>query len=175
MSDNFYIALTAWGIWASVAMALAALRKQIRAAKELTALQTFLQLAATWESDQMHRKRAQLARTLLANRHAMDLDDSVLVFFETLAHMIRRGIVDRELTWDTFRVDLCGYWSAVEHYARRVRIDLLDPLLFAGMEELSKEFCSGRPRSSASKNGVMLTDSAIIHFLEWESRRAVLD
>jgi hypothetical protein len=146
--------------------------RQNRAAKQLASLQLFLQLAGQWDSWDMHRKRAQLARTLLADRKALRLDDTVLVFFETLAHMVRRDLVDHDLVWTTFWVDVCSYWAAVDHYVCHARREFSDPTLFEEIEWLNKWFMQeDRRLHGASSSRIGVTESAVDHFLQWESCR----
>ena len=171
MDEHFYTAATAWGIWASVVVAMAILHIQNRTTKELTGLQTFLQLSAMWEATQMQSKRAILARKLLANRNDLDLDDSVLIFFETLAHMVSRNAIDRDLVWNMFHIDLCCYWVSVRHFVLHVRKELSNPLLFAKMEELNNRFRNAGIAIAECHCPQDLSDLSILHFLEWESRR----
>lgn len=171
-NSDFYAALTAWAACAAVAAAFVAVWRQNRAAKKLAGLQLFLQIAAQWDSADMQRKRAQLARTLLVDPKALELDDTVLVFVETLAHMTRRGLVDRELVWTTFEVDVSSYWAAVIHYVLYVRDRFSDPTLFEEMEALNKRLLNKeRRRHGATASTIGLADSAITDFLRWESRR----
>lgn len=168
-----YSAAAAWAAWAAVLAAFVAVWRQNRAAKRLVGVQLFLQIAAQWESVDFQRKRAQLARTLLADRQALEIDETALVFLETLAHMTGRGLLDRELVWNTFSFDVCSYWAAVIHYVRHVRERFSDPTLFEEMEALNKRFLDDgeRLRHGETTSTIGLSDSAIGDFLLWESRR----
>jgi hypothetical protein len=172
MDDKFYVAFTAWGTWAAVIIAFFIAWRQNHSAKQLTSFQLFLQLAAQWDSADMHQKRAQLARSLLANPKTLELDDTVLVFFETLAHMARRRLIDHDLVWTTFSVDLASYWAAIRHYAEHVRKEFTDPTLFEEMEALNKQFTEkDRAKHGAPNTVIGMTEPAIRRFLEWEVRR----
>jgi hypothetical protein len=87
MDVTFYTAIIAWGTWAAVACALFAVWWQIRASKQLTSLQLFLQLHAQYESTLMQEKRSQLAQNLLNNKQLLEVDDTILLFFETLGEL----------------------------------------------------------------------------------------
>jgi hypothetical protein len=142
MDESFYIAFKAWGTWAAIGATLFVVWRQIRASKQVASLQLFLQLAAQWDSAVMQRKRARLARRLLADRAAVDLDDTVLVFLETLAHMVKRRLVDRDLVWTTFSIDVSSYWAVVRHYINHEREKTSDPTLFRGLENIEQIFRS---------------------------------
>src|SRR6266404_6616600 len=103
-------AITALATWAAVGGTLVAVWRQNRAAKVLARRQLFLQLAAQYDSEYFQQKRAALARKLSNDRTNLDLDDTVLVFFETMAHMEREGMIDSDLVKTTFVVDICSYW-----------------------------------------------------------------
>lgn len=169
---SFYIAFTAWGTWVAISVTLFVVWRQIRASKQLASLQLFLQLAAQWDSADMQQKRARLARKLLDDPTAVDLDDTALVFLETLAHMVRRRLVDRDLVWTTFSIDVSSYWPVARHYVEHIRQAMSDPTLFEELETLSKSFATNDqvPRG-ASRSQIGFTPSALESFLEWEAAR----
>jgi hypothetical protein len=173
VNSDLYNAITAGAACAAVAVALIAVWRQNRAVRRLTRQQLFLQMAAQWDSADLQRKRAQLARTLLVDRHTVELDDTVLVFFETLAYMTRRGMTDRDLVWTTFTVDVCSYWGAVAHYVRHVRERFSDPTLVVEMQWLRSSFRQKKERHRRGVSGsqIGVSDAAIEEFLRWESRR----
>lgn len=59
MTQDFYVALAAWGSWAAVACAIFAVLWQVRTTKQLTSLQLFLQLRGEYESANMQARRAK--------------------------------------------------------------------------------------------------------------------
>ncbi|MFA6544641.1 MAG: DUF4760 domain-containing protein [Limisphaerales bacterium] len=121
----------------------------------------------------MHRKRAKLARTLLADPNTRHLDDTVLVFFETLGHLTRRGYIEPSLVLATFSIDVCNYWHALRPYITHIRRDLSDDTIFYEFERLHKQLSRDRewereaPRSAAASP----TPAAIAEFLRWEILR----
>lgn len=143
--------------------------RQNKATKLLMSRQLFLELAAEWDSSYMQQKRAQLAKTLLEKSDGLQLDDTVLIFFETLAHMERKGIIDPELVKTTFVVDISFYWLATRHYVFHIRDKLSEDRFFEEMAELSdrlyREYTALNPSSKIGH------PSALRDFLEWEARR----
>jgi len=175
MNENeaFYVAVTAWGTWAAVGCAFFAVWWQIRASKKLTCTQLLLQLSAQYESTDMHRKRAKLANTLLSDPNSRQLDDTVLVFFETLGHLMRGGYLDTDLVATAFSVDVCNYWLALQSYIKDIRKQLSDDTMFCEFERLhdrlSGDFAWKRaaPGSRVSSP----TPPDVIAFLRWEALR----
>ena len=84
--------------WAGIFAAFLATYLQLRNAKKLAGRQLLLQLYTQYESKDMQRARASLARLLLADSSGRtDVNDMVLVFFETLAYMWRKKLIDTDL------------------------------------------------------------------------------
>jgi hypothetical protein len=80
-----------------------------------------VQLAAQYDSADMQRTRASLAAKLRDERHTFDINDSLLVFYENIAILHRRGLLDSELMINTFSVDVRSYWVALRHYVEYAR------------------------------------------------------
>ena len=104
------------------------------------------------------------------NREELNLDDTVLVFFETLAHMERQRIIDPNLVKTTFVVDISGYWQATKHYIMHVRKQFCDDRFFEEMEKLSdrlwREYTALNCESKIGAPG-----DTVRQFLEWEAHR----
>ena len=118
MDSNILALLAAW---AAVAVTLLVVWLQNRASKRLTCLQLFVQLAAQYDSADMQRTRASLAAKLRDEPHTFDINDSLLVFYENIAILHRRGLLDSELMINTFSVDVRSYWVALRHYVEYAR------------------------------------------------------
>ncbi len=99
---QLYAAISAYGSWAAVGCALLIVWLQNRSAKRLIGLQLFIQIAAQYDSEDMHRIRAHLADRLLADNQTLELDTSLLVHFENVAILLRRGLLDKELVWNIY-------------------------------------------------------------------------
>lgn len=134
---------------------------QTISARKLMARQLFLQLYAQYESEVMQRKRAAFARRLIDDvTGTTDIDDTVLVFLETLASMLHEKLIDRELIWTTFSIDICTYWSKSEKYIKRVRQKTNDSSLF---DELERAYNELRPKTN---------DEVIEYYIYMETLRS---
>jgi len=172
----FYSAIAAIGSWAAVAAAFVIVLLQNRAAKRLTGLQLFMQVAAHYDSPEMQEQRASLSRKLLDNPHAVDLNDSLLVFYENLAILVRRELLDIELARNTFSIDVRSYWHALEHYVAHTRSTFKDPCFFEEFEWLAKFFFRHErgTYSYTRVSRVGLDDAAVRAFLNQEALRGTL-
>ena len=122
----------------------------------------------------MQKIRGHLAKKLLSDPTTVDLEDSLLVFYENLAILTRRHLLDRELVWNTFAFDVRCYWPALRHYIRHNRSEFSDPTLFEEFERLNDYF----EHSRHSPMGTPISQSAvnsetIQRFLRYESLRGV--
>jgi hypothetical protein len=160
------------GTWAAVVVVLVAVYFQNRATRELHSQQLFLQFYSQWESEDMQRRRGELASTLLADPNRVDIDDAPLVFLETVAHSTRRGLLDRDLVWTTFSVDTSNYWLATQKYIAHVRQTEADPELFEELEWMHTSFMAELAQHTGAKGSLIGRDAdSVRRFLEWEARR----
>jgi len=86
----------------------------------------------------MQERRARLAAALLENPVPIDLDDSPLVFLETLSKATSAESTDYDLVWTTFFYDLTNYWAAAKSYALETRKSEKCECIF--VEKMSKRF-----------------------------------
>jgi len=169
---QLYAAISAYGAWAAVGCALLIVWLQTRSAKRLLGLQLFIQISAQYDSWDMQRIRARLANCLLEDDATLELDDSLLVHYENVAILLRRGLLDQELVWNIYGHDVPRYWLAVRHYVEEARQGASDPTLYEEFENLAKSY----QRSKRSPLGTHfvhreLAQRDIIEFLGDESRR----
>ncbi len=126
--------------WAAFLAGFVMVWLQNRAAKQLTCLQLFVGLAAQYDATDFQACRANLAAKLLSRPEALDLDDRLLVFYENVAILNRKRILDQELLANTFAIDVCGYWHATKHYVENARSTFEDATLFSEFEALKCRF-----------------------------------
>ena len=117
------------------------------------------------------KARARLARKLLDNPNARDLDDTVLVFFENLAYLTRKRVIDPDMVYNVFSIDVCNYWIAVKSYVEGLRKEANDGTLCEEMEELSKVMQAHKWRGPGGLMSSPGLRSGTFRFLEWESSR----
>lgn len=138
MDINTVIALfSAIGTWGAIIGAAFVLWRQNKKAKELTCLQLYLQLSAQYDSPEMNIRRARLAKKLLNNPEALDLDDSLLVFYENVGLMLERDLLDVDLVDNFFGYDIRHYWYSLEHYIKYAR--KFDDTLYIYFEKLKNK------------------------------------
>ena len=127
-----------WGLIASVASAAAALvaivttAKQAQQAMQTGTLINSASVLIALEREYIIERRAgrvRLARTLLALREANARagepvagltdaglhDQPILSWFENIAYLTRRGVLDRGMVWNKFFWDLEHYYLALTH------------------------------------------------------------
>ena len=136
---QLYSAISAYGSWAAVGCALLIVWLQNRSAKRLIGLQLFIQIAAQYDSEEMRRIRARMAKRLLDDGKIPELDDTLLVHYENVAILFRRKLLDRELVWNIYGHDVPRYWQAVRHYVEYSRQKALDPALYEEFENFAKK------------------------------------
>lgn len=166
---------TALAAWVGIVIAIVVLIVQNRTAKKLTCLQLFLQLAERYDSAEMNFRRARLAQTLLTDRKTLKIDDTILVFFENVSLMLQRGLLDSDLTWNTFGIDVSSYWCALKHYIDDMRTSFKDNSLYREFEWLAHAMRAHTldHGDSESRIGIKDDDAAITLFLELETRRSL--
>jgi hypothetical protein len=173
MSDKalWYSAFAAWGTWAAVVTGLIVLLIQRRTSIRLTSLQLFMQLVAQYDSADMQRLRSDLARRLLVDPETLVVNDSLLVFYENLAIMVRRRLLDRDLVRNMFSIDVRSYWMALRPYVAHMRASFRDECFFEEFEWLNDYFVDLESRVGPSPNSEVGSPESIKMFLSMEAQR----
>src|SRR5262245_26936596 len=113
-------------------------------------------LVDRYESGSMRILRGQFARALLDEWNPSDEelekigatnfsrslglgDLPVMGFFENLALLTRKGVLDREMVWCKFGSRIDRWYQATEKLIKRVRIDLKHPTAWDEFEWLYKQ------------------------------------
>lgn len=155
----------------STFVAIWAVRTQNKVSRELATQQNFLQFYEQWESEGMQVRRARLAAELLENPAPENIDDSPLVFLETLSSATKRGLVDRELVWNTFYVDVTSYWAAAEPYVQKTRLREQCRCMFEELETLSKQLAADEAKKLGNGPSIGHDAESVRRFLELERKR----
>ena len=172
-SNTLYTAITAWAACAAVACALLVVWLQNRAAKRLTCLQLFMQLAAQYDSLDMQRTSARLAAKLLSDPTTIEINDSLLVFYENIAILHRRELLDSELMDNTFSIDVRSYWAALRHYVEYMRKTFGDNTFFLELDQLNDYFVKlAQSQEGRDLSSVGIAPEAIQSFLRCEVLRS---
>ncbi len=164
MSDSAWNALLVIGTWVGIFAAMYAVWLQNKNERQLMSVQLFLQLAQQFDSDEMERKRVALAKAFLKNAKETEIDDTVLTFFENVAHLVRRGLLEDEMSWNFFSLDVIFLHHASRNYIQHMRQKFNAQDLFQEFETLALRW-QGKPYKNISVN-----DATTAEFLRWSSR-----
>jgi hypothetical protein len=121
--------ITAWGtiLLAVVAVVAAiisvkAMRRQSEQTKTAIEVDVLLRLDEEWRRPRMIGVRAAAAGALLWGHTNSSLDE-VLAFLESIALLLKREVLDDEITWLTFYWPMANYWLTAQKYIEQVRKD----------------------------------------------------
>jgi predicted membrane-bound mannosyltransferase len=87
-----------------------------------TGLDSLWHFDAQWDSDGMLDARSAAAAALLDGRPSHDVDD-VLDFFDQIALLLTRGVLDEEMVCYEFYWPMANYWAASQEYVHQVQRD----------------------------------------------------
>lgn len=142
MAETF----TAIGTWILAAITFWLVRGQIAESKRATGLQLFTQLTHDFQDPNMRVQRKNFASGLLYYRKKKQPalnplnDETVLEFFENIAHLTKSGVLEKTIIWNYFSVAVEGYWYAVRDLITDLRKHEDDDDLYRDLEWLSEEF-----------------------------------
>jgi len=100
-----------------VLVAARQMRQTAQLSRFTLGLEALLRLKAEWTSEEMQRKKRRAAFLLLVEKP--DVGSSVadiLDFFETVAVLLKREVIDEYLTWHTFYWWMVNFYAASQHY-----------------------------------------------------------
>jgi hypothetical protein len=119
MTDAWSVMDISTVVMAAAAVATAAIVfRQLRLIRLTLGVGSMLRLDEAWESLSSTRRYA--AKQLLDRAPGSDVD-KILDFFDTIALLTRRKVLDEELAWPTFYWPAANYWSASQDYVRTVQ------------------------------------------------------
>lgn len=97
--------------------------RNLKATQLSNSAKMVLDAFARFDTKDMRERRKAFARALAADRGAVQLTDEspVLDFFEDIAHLVHRGVLDEEMVWNSF-----GYWVIGYHRAATAAPDLIE-------------------------------------------------
>lgn len=114
--------------------------KQIAGARNVTAYEFLRKEDDRFNSPQMKKHRANLARLLISSPNFKLLDEEsacgVCGYFEDLGLLLRRGITPKYLTWTMFDYRVLRYWKLLEPYIETCRKETGDDTYYREFEYL---------------------------------------
>jgi hypothetical protein len=114
---------------------------------ETNAVTVLIRLAETWDSDPMRRNRKQLSgalmdTTVVGPGKARKLMGPVAGFFERVAFLAHRGVLDQEMVWSEFSYFILHYYAALAEGIQHERRQEEDPTLYNEFEGLDRQMHS---------------------------------
>ncbi len=143
------------GTWVLVVGTLALMYWQTRTSQHLNSANAVMTLRERFDSTRMLRARRALSERLLQGTSGDLANMEVITFFELVATLTHRDVLDDDLVWEAFGTWISAYWWTLRHpvdLVGQIRKDLFDPLVFHEfewlanrMDELDKEFFGAQP------------------------------
>jgi hypothetical protein len=133
--------LTAIATWALVIGTILLMYWQTRQTRELNSAQSVMQLRERFDAPHLRRARRTLAKHLLSNEHDDITNLEVGAFFELLATLTHRKVLEDDLIWEAFGSWVTAYWWALRNpvdMIGRGRESFKDPLIFHEFEWLDQ-------------------------------------
>lgn len=169
-----YNALAAWGTVAAavgtfvaIIAAILTFVAQTKQSRFSLGVDILLKFDERWSSDDMIESRRCAARKLLAG-DATGVDD-VMDFFATVGLLLRRGVLDDEMTWATFFIPFNNYWNAASTYIANQRRS--DPTVWSSVAYLNSRLVPVEKRKRRCNDSqVIPSQSDLRQFLQTESQ-----
>jgi hypothetical protein len=137
-----WLSVTLWSLaatWILVVGTLFLMYWQTRIGQHLNSANAVMSLRERYDSDRMRAVRRHLSDRLIRQAHEDIANMEVINFFELVATLTHRKILDEDLVWEAF-----GTWISCYYLALRRPVDLIgqirqnldDPLVFHEFEWL---------------------------------------
>jgi Domain of unknown function (DUF4760) len=96
--------------------------RNLKATQLSNSAKMVLDAFARFDSKEMRERRKRFATALKTDQAAVRLADEspVLDFFEDIAHLVHRGVLDEEMVWNSF-----GHWVTGYYRATTLHTDLI--------------------------------------------------
>ena len=132
-----------------------------------------LDLVNIFDSQEWLGHRSHFAKMLLQDRSSIDLrrDTPFAEFFEELAYMTKRGVLDKGMVWNSFFWEIEHYYPALTaptNLLEKARLDTHSFTLYRELPWLYKELCSVCAREEGSSAYMPPKAEDINQFLEDE-------
>ena len=133
---------TAFGTWLLVIGTLVAVQWQVWQQRQINSANNVIILHDRFESKILQNCRKKLSQLLLRKGDLQQEDDDVLVFFETMGLLTRKGILEKEMVWNEFCWEIVRYYLALTEPKNQIatlRANASDHTLYENFEWLYKE------------------------------------
>ena len=159
------------GTWALVICTGWLVKRQLSIAKEQAQIQLYLELRKEFDGYLIEQRKI-LARKFLEHASIDKINEPVLNFFEDMGMLLRRGLLDHDMIWDTFSYYARMWRSASRDYIAKMRADLGgDETLFTDFDYVAERMCEAEVRKRGKIRGELEpSPSQLKNFLEAEGR-----
>lgn len=133
---------TAFGTWLLVIGTLVAVQWQVWQQRQINSANNVVILHDRFGSRIMQTCRKELSEFLLKKGDLQQKNDDVLVFFETMGLLTRKGVLDKEMVWSEFCWEVVRYYLALtepKNQIKRLRDEAKDYTLYGDFEWLYNE------------------------------------
>ncbi|HYA57712.1 MAG TPA: hypothetical protein VEH57_04510 [Thermoplasmata archaeon] len=173
MVDWFSVAIWSLaGTWALVVGTLFLMYWQTRTDRHLNSANAVMDLRERFDSGRMRAARRHLSERLLKGGHQDVANLEVVTFFELVATLTHRRVLDDDLVWEAFGTWVEAYYWGLRHphdLISQVRRDLSDPLIFHEFEWLHERILSIDRRAEGS-HGTPISEEMVRRILQRESQ-----
>jgi hypothetical protein len=158
---------------AGVIVALIFHSKNLKHTRLSTSAKMVSDLVSLFHSEEWLAHRSHFAKMLLQDRSSIDPsgDSPVLEFFEELAYMTKRGILDKGMVWNSFFWVIERYYPAVTgppNLLEKARLDSHSFTLYRELIWLYKELSTLCAKEEGSSVYMPPNAEDVKHFLEGE-------
>jgi len=159
---------------AGVIVALIFHIKNLKHARLSNSAKMVLDLVDLFDSAEWLGHRSRFAKMLLQDRSSIDPsgDSPVLEFFEELAYMTKRRVLDVGMVWNSFSWVIEHYYPAVTstpNLLEKARLDSRSTTLYRELVWLYGELCTVCAREEGSVTYMPPSEKDIQRFLEDET------
>jgi hypothetical protein len=113
--------------------------RQVRVQRYANLLQMLTKMRETWDSPSMlQHRQAACGNYQSGSKKINAAEGQVLGFFEEMALLLRKGVLEEEFVWVTYSYFIEHYWSMLEANIKEYRLTTKDESWFEEMERLRK-------------------------------------
>jgi hypothetical protein len=161
------------GTWILVVGTLFLMYWQTRTAQHLNSANAVITFRERFDAGRMRNARRHLAERILKQESHDLASIEVLTFFELIATLTHREVLDDDLVWEAFGTWISAYYGALRRpvdLIGQLRTDLQDPLIFHELEWLHHRLEEIDRKRMGHGAAVLESDEEIRRVLRRESQ-----
>jgi len=161
------------GTWCLVVGTLFLMYWQTRTAQHLNSANAVIAFRERFDSGRMRSARRHLADRILKQEFHDIASMEVITFFELVATLTHRNVLDDDLVWEAFGTWVSAYYSGLRRpvdLIGQLRTDLEDPLIFHELEWLHHRLEAIDARRMGHGAAVLESEAEVRRILHRESQ-----